>query len=352
MNKVAKIAFIQPFYQKTLGLWAVILVIGGVLMEAKQHVLLARFLFKYPVAFWLIPVMFLLFALVHLRIQVELLRRNNYLVFHQLGLFSEKDLSLFWAKIILANFSPFLIYFLFLSYFAWEQAAFGLGLVLWSSTMILLGYTFWKIRKTLHHPLREAIYYRPAIRWAFPRFTWILLSLKQHRPVMVLLTKASGLLLLNGFFYSYQSGTYDLRWLQFGILCVAYTQLPLIFEKTEKETGQQSWVLALPLTLKDKLGYQLGSLILLVSPELFFLVWKGAFSAFSTHLALGVLLLSFVCILQMLVYGKNEIIRLPHQAAALFFLAFLAIIFGIPWWMMALSFSILFFNQRRKSFQF
>jgi hypothetical protein len=352
MNKVAKFAFIQPFYQKTLGLWAVILVIGGVLMEAKQHVLLARFLFKNPEAFWIVPMMFLLFALVHLRIQLELLRRNNYLVFHQLGLFSEKDLSLFWAKIILANFSPILTYFLFLSYFAWEKAAFGLGLALWSSTIILLGFTFWKIRKTLHHPLREAIYHRPAIRWAFPRFTWILLSLRQHRPVLVLLTKASGILLLNGFFYSYQSGIYDLRWLQFGILCVAYTQLPLIFEKTEKETEQQSWVLALPLTLKEKLGYQLGSLILLVSPELFFLVWKGALSAFSTHLALGVLLLSFVCTLQVLVYSKNEIIRLPHQAGALFFLVFLAIIFGIPWWMVAGIASILFINQSTRAFGF
>jgi hypothetical protein len=352
MNKVAKIAFIHPFYQKTLGLWAVILMIGGVLMEAKQHVLLARFLFKNPVAFWIIPVMFLLFALVHLRIQVELLRRNDYLVFHQLGLFSEKDLSLFWAKIILANFSPILTYFLFLSYFAWEQGAFGLALALWSITMILLGYTFWKIRKTLHHPLREAIYHRPAIRWAFPRFTWILLSLRQHRPVLVLLTKASGLLLLNGFFYSFQSETYDLRWLQFGILCVAYTQLPLIFEKTEKETEQQSWILALPMTLKDKLGYQLGSLILLASPELFFLVWKGAIFGFSTHLALGVLLLSILCTLQVLVYSKNELIRLPHKSATLFFLIFLAIIFGIPWWILALLFSILFFNQERKSFQF
>lgn len=352
MNKAAIDAFVRPFYQMTLGFWAVILLIGGVLMEAKQHVLLARFLFTTPEAFWLIPVLLLLYGLLHLRIQLELLRRNDYLVFHHLGLFPEKDLRLFWSQIILANFSPILTYFLFLSYFAWEQKALVPGFALWVSIVTVLGYTFWKIRKTLHHPLREAIIHRPAVRWAFPRFTWILLSLRQHRPVLVLLTKAFGLLFLNGFFYSFLSGGYDFRWLQFGILCVAYIQLPLIFEKTEKEIEHQTWTLALPLTLKDKLGYQLGSLMLLIGPELFFLVWKGVLSTVSENLMLGILLLSFISTLQVLVYGKKESSSFPNLAATLFFGLFLAIIFGLPWWIMALAFSVLLVNQERRAFHF
>ena len=352
MNKVAIIAFVRPFYQKTLGFWAAILLIGGVLMDAKQHVLLGQFVFKNPGAFWLIPVLLLFFGLIHLRIQVEFLRRNDYLVFHHLGLFSGKELSVFWIQIILANFSPILTYFLFLTYFAWEQAAFSLGFSLWASTLILLGYTFWKIKKTLQQPLREVLVTRPAFRWAFPRFTWTLLSLRQHRPVLVLLTKALGLFLLNGFFYSFQSGGYDSRWLQFGILCVAYVQLPLILEKTEKEIEQQSWTLALPLTLKDKLNYQLASLLLLVIPELFFLGWKGGLSTYSENLILGILLLSFLSALQVLVYRKKESSNLPNLAAAVFFLFFLAIIFGLPWWMVALVISVLFINQERRAFQF
>ncbi|MBS4073328.1 MAG: hypothetical protein KGZ90_18515 [Algoriphagus sp.] len=350
MNKVAILTFVRPFYQKTLGFWAVILLVGGVFMEAKQHVLLGRFLFKNPVAFGIVPVLLLFFSLIHLRILQDLLRRMDYLVFHQLGLFPKKELRLFWSQIILSNYSPILTYFLFLSYFAWEQKAFDLGLYLWISTLILLGFTYWKIRQTLHLPLNEALVTRPAVRWAFPRFTWILLSLRQHRPILVLLTKAGGLLLLNGFFYSFQSGGYDWRWLQFGVLCVAYVQLPLIFEKSEKELTQQSWTLALPLSWKNKLAYQMGSLILLIIPEMFFLGWKGIPSANPEYLVLAILLLVFISSLQLLVYRKKESSSFPNLAAGMFFGLFLAIIFSVPWLIFVFGVSFLFIHQSNRAF--
>ena len=352
MNKVAILAFIRPFYQRTLGFWAAILLIGGVLMDEKQHVLLSRFLIKNPVAFCFIPVLLLFYSLIHLRIQQELLRRNNYLVFHQLGLFPKKELRLFWNRIILVNFSPFLTYFLFLSYFIWEKKAFDLGIILWMSTLILMGFTYRKIRQTLHYPLKEAFVTRPAVRWAFPRFTWILLSLRQHRPILVLLTKATGLLLLNGFFYSFQSGGYDWRWLQFGILCVSYVQLPLIFEKTEKEITQQSWMLALPLTWKNKLGYQMGSLTLLAIPELFFLGWKGVLLTAPENLVLAILLVAFISALQLLVYRKKESSSFNNLAAAMFFGLFLAVIFNVPWWAFVFGVSFLFIHQSNRPFGF
>ncbi|GAB2498297.1 MAG: hypothetical protein EP311_11715 [Cytophagales bacterium] len=352
MNKVAILAFIRPFYQRTLGFWAAILLIGGVLMDVKQHVLLSRFLIKNPVAFCFIPVLLLFYSFIHLQIQQELLRRNNYLVFHHLGLYAKKELRLFWSRIILLNFSPILTYFLFLSYFIWEQKAFDLGITLWMSTLILLGFTYRKIRQTLHYPLKEAFVTRPTVRWAFPRFTWILLSLRQDRPLLVLLTKATGLLLLNGFFYSFQSGGYDWRWLQFGILCVAYVQLPLIFEKTEKEITQQSWILALPMTWKNKLGYQMGSLTLLTVPELFFLGWKGVLLTSPENLVLAILLVTFISALQLLVYRKKESSSFPNLAAAMFFGLFIAIIFNVTWWILALPISVLLVKQAKGAFQF
>lgn len=352
MNKVAILAFVRPFYQRTLGFWSAILLIGGVLMDEKQHVLLSRFLIKNPVAFCFIPVLLLFYSLIHLRIQQELLRGNNYLVFHHLGLYAEKELRLFWSRIILANFSPILTYFLFLSYFIWEKKAFDLGITLWMSTLILLGFTYGKIRQTLHRPLKEAFVTRPAVRWAFPRSTWILLSLRQHRPILVLLTKACGLLLLNGFFYSFQSGSYDWRWLQFGILCLAYVQLPLIFEKTEKEITQQSWILALPLSWKNKLGYQMGSLILLIIPELFFLGWKGILSTYPENLVCAILLVAFISALQLLVYRKKESSSFPNLALTMFFGLFLAIIFSLPWWAFVFGVSFLFFQQSKRAFGF
>lgn len=350
MDKLALLAFVRPFYQKTLGFWTLILLIGGVLMEPAQHILIGRFLFKNPLAFWLLPTSILLFGWIHLRIQVELVRKNEYLIFHQLGLFSTLDFRRFWSQILLLNFSPFLGYFLFLSYFAWEQKALFLGMLLWLLSFGVIFFNFILIQKTLHQPLKETIIHRPSVRWTFPRFTWIILSIRNHRPILFLLTKAFSLLLLNGFFFSFQSGDYDIRWLQFGVLIVTYVQLPLILEKSDRELTHQSWTLGLPLSLDSKLGYQLGSLAMLVFPELLFLVWKGLISSNFENLLLAILLLSFSCALQVLVYRKRESSSFSNLAAAMFFGLFLAIIFNLPWWAFVIGISFLFIHQSKRAF--
>ena len=352
MDKLAVLAFVRPFFQKTLGFWTLVLLIGGVLMEPAQHFLIGRFLFKNPLAFWLLPTSILLFGWTHLRIQLELVRKNEYLIFHHLGVLSRNDFRGFWSKILLLNFSPILAYFLFLSFFAWEQKALFLGGVLWLATLGVFLFNFVVIQKTLYQPLKEVIIHRPAVRWTFPRFTWILLSLRQHRPVLFLLSKASSLLLLNGFFYSFLSGDYDIGWLQFGVLCISFIQLPLILEKTEKELAQQPWTLGLPLSLGNKMGYQAGSLALMVFPELLFLVWKTSLSSNFENLLLAILLLSFSCALQVLVYRKRESSSFPNLAAAMFFGLFLAIIFSLPWWAFVIGISFLFIHQSKRAFGF
>lgn len=319
-------------------------------MEPAQHILIGRFLFKNPLAFWLLPTSILLFGWIHLRIQVELVRKNEYLIFHQLGLFSTLDFRRFWSQILLLNFSPFLGYFLFLSYFAWEQKALFLGMLLWLLSFGVIFFNFILIQKTLHQPLKETIIHRPSVRWTFPRFTWIILSIRNHRPILFLLTKAFSLLLLNGFFFSFQSGDYDIRWLQFGVLIVTYVQLPLILEKSDRELTHQSWTLGLPLSLDSKLGYQLGSLAMLVFPELLFLVWKGLISSNFENLLLAILLLSFSCALQVLVYRKRESSSFPNLASAMFFGLFLAIIFNLPWWAFVIGISFLFIHQSKRAF--
>lgn len=352
MNKVAVHAFIRPFYQKTMGLWAFVLIFGGVLMEWKQHVLLGRFFFKNPIAFWLLPAAFLVFSLVHLRIQLGQLRKNNYLIFHQLGLFTRNESGKFWSQIILSNHSPLLAYFFFLSFFAWEQNKIPQGTILWLSVICLLGFNLWKIQRTLHFPLKEEVIKQPSVRWTFPRFTWVILSMRQNRPILLLLTKALGLLLLNGFYLSFQSGGYDFRWMQFGILCVSYLQLPLILEKTDTEVQRQSWVLALPLQLSHKLGYQLGSLGILIFPELLFLGWKGFHAShLNEYLILGIQCLSFVAGLQLLAYQKGKRFKFPQLVAGAFFLAFLGIVYGLPWIGFSIPIALLFLIQMRSPYQ-
>jgi hypothetical protein len=126
----------------------------------------------------------------------------------------------------------------------------------------------------------------------------------------------------------------------------------LILDKTEKELAQQPWTLGLPLSLGNKMGYQAGSLALMVFPELLFLVWKTSLSSNFENLLLAILLLSFSCALQVLVYRKRESSSFPNLAAAMFFGLFLAIIFSLPWWAFVIGISFLFIHQSKRAFGF
>lgn len=353
MDKIGVFAFIRPFYSKTLGLWALMLIVGGVLMEVRQHILIGRFFFKNPIVFWILPLVIILFGWIHLTIQKKLLQSPEYLVFHQLGLFSKKDFWLFWSRVLLANFSPLLVYFLFLSYFAWEQQALLKGGIFWGTILVTLLFNYLQIRQILIKPLKEQTIYRPFFPRPFPRFTWVLLSLRQNRPILLLITKAFSLLVLNGFFFSFQSGNYDLRWLQFAILSVSFVQFPLLLEKTEKEIEVQTWLLSLPLPIPVKLVYQIGSLILLVFPEIFFLSWKGLNSSFpADYIILAIVLISDMIALQFLIYQKKTVSSFPNWLAGLFFLLFLGVIFGFPWWIFFLLTFALLIHQIRSPYHF
>jgi hypothetical protein len=244
-------------------------------------------------------------------------------------------------------------YFLFLSYFAWEQKNWTQGLILWLTVVGMVLFTHRKIQNTLHHPLKESFIRRPPVRWTFPHFTWIILSLRQNRPILLLLSKVLSLLLLNGFYYSFQTGSYDLRWLQFGMLLVAYLQLPLLLEKTESELQRQSWMLSLPLGMEHKLGYHLGSFCLLIFPELLFLAWKGWISGeMKDYLILGILALSFLMSLQLVVYKEGLSSAFLSWVVGIFFLFFLGIVFGLPWFLFSAPIALLFLNRISSAYQF
>lgn len=353
MSKVETLAFVRPFYQRTLGFWAFALIVGGVFMEVGQHVLLGRFFFKSPIAFWILPICVIVFGLVHLRIQLGLLRSKEYLIFHHLGLLPKTEFLKWWSKIILANYSLTLAYLLFLSHFAWELNNWSHGLILWLTVVGMVFFTFTKIRKTVSNPLSESIIRRPPIHRTFPRFSWILLSVRQHRPLLLLLSKVLSLLLLNGVYYSFQTGIYDFRWLEFGTLVLAYTQLPLLLEKAESEIKEQSWLLSLPLKVSHKAGYHLGSIALLILPELLFLGWKGWNSgALTDYLILSVLTLAFLIALHLLVYWDGLSTTFVQKLAGVFFLFFFAILFGLPWLLLCMPIVILFHLHLRSSYRF
>jgi hypothetical protein len=351
MNNIHFKAFVIPFYRSLLGFWILALVFGGVFMELKQHILLGKFLFEHPLAFSILPVGFILYAGFHLRLQQRILRSREYQIFHQTALLPFRIFGKIWTAILLSNHLILIAYLAFLSFFGLEKNAWVLVTILWLTVVLALGISVLLLHRHLSQPLKEAVLTRPRWKGTLPQISWFALELRQSRPILLLLTKGISLLLLNGFFLSYQSGSYDHRWLEFGVLCVSFFQVPILMEKNEFENNRLAWFSNLPTPFAKKMLTHLGTLALIVFPEIVFLLWKGGqLPAWEIQVSLPLYLIALVLALQALLY------RLPGHAflqfaSGLFFGYFLLILFGVPWILPVLGSFLFFAWQIRSPFQ-
>ncbi|GAA0878280.1 hypothetical protein GCM10009119_12480 [Algoriphagus jejuensis] len=344
-------SFVIPFYRSLLGFWILVLVFGGVFMELKQHILLGRFLFTHALPFAILPIGFLLYSGFHLRYQQLLLRRREYHIFHQTALLPFSSFGKDWTSIFLANHALLIAYLAFLSFFGVEKSAWVQLAILWLTIAISWFSTVKLMHRHLAKPLKEAVLLRPRWKKPLPRFSWFVLELRQNRPILLLLTKGLSLLLLNGFFLLFHSGSYDHRWLEFGILSVAFFQIPLLLEKNEFENSRLDWFKSLPSTFSQKLFVHLGSIILVLFPELLFLLWNGVrLSGEAFFISLPLMLISFVIALLGLIYNRPAD-SFFQFAFGSFMLFFLVILFGVPWIIPVVASSIFFAFQVKSPFQ-
>lgn len=320
-------------------------------MELKQHILLGKFLFEHPLAFSILPVGFLGYAGFHLRFQLLILRSREYRFFHHTALLPFRIFGKSWTVVLLSNHLILIGYLAFLSFFGLEKNTWTLLVILWFTVLLAFGISVWLIHRHLGKPLKETVLIRPRWKGTLPKITWFALELRQNRPILLLLTKGLSLLLLNGFFLSYQSGSYDQRWLEFGVLCVAFFQIPILMEKNEFENSRMEWFRNLPRPFTQKMLTHLGTLVLVLLPELLFLLLKGGQqSGLDVLISLPLFLISLVLALQALVY------RFPGNSffqfgVGLFFGSFLLILFGVPWIFPVLGSLLFFASQIRSPFQ-
>ena len=159
---------------------------------------------------------------------------------------------------------------------------------------------------------------------------WFLLHLRENRTLLILAVKIISIILLNGFFYIYSGGGYDLRWLEFGLLCPAFIHFPIWLEKETFESEQLSFFRNMPLSYSRKLGQHSVSILLILFPEFALLVYKfGANGNLTDLLFLLLLLIS----INMGIYGLIKWRTAQERALKLgyivFFFLFLLVIFGV-----------------------
>ncbi|EPR65533.1 hypothetical protein [Cyclobacterium qasimii] len=163
------------------------------------------------------------------------------------------------------------------------------------------------------------------------RAYWLIVHLKENRPLLLLASKIFLLILLQLFFYSYTTDTYDERWLQFGMLCAVFINFPIWLEKKEFEQGKLGYFLNLPRPFLRKAWLHFYSTLQILAPELLYLlIHFPDLSDVRQVLSLLLLLISLNLGLYALINATKASAYLPRNAVISFFSLFFLIIFGFP----------------------
>lgn len=330
MNELFFKSFVIPFYRAFLGFFILVIVVFGVFMELKQHLRIAERVLQSPVSFYPILLVFLVYSVAQQRFLFRLLNDKRYRVFHDLGFLSWSQLGRNFLPVWLANHVLVLCYSVLLTYVGLgAKAGEKLG-ILWLLLIVIFLAEVTLLHSKIKKPFPDFIRVRTRLFKKLGVEFWFLMYLKEKRTLLLLAVKLVSIILLNGFFYFYYDGGYDLRWLEFGLLCAAYVHFPLWLEKHSFESRQLTYFHAMPISYWMKLGQHSKTLIIILLPELVLMVYK--FGNRENLANLFFLLVLFIA-LNMGMYGlvkwRNGLANSLNSAYLIFFMLFLLVIFGI-----------------------
>jgi len=345
-------SFVLPFYKAFLGFFILVILISGVFMEFRQHLLIAERVLENDFAFLIVVGLFLIFGVFQIRFQISLMNETRYRVFHSLAFLSVPKLLKIFLGIWSKTHALLLIYTIFLTFVAINSGGLIKPILLWLILVGIFSIDFWIIYSKIRRPFPERVISKSVL---FPKIGfefWFVKHLSSKRPILLLGEKFISLLLLNGLIISFESGNYDLRWIAFGLLSTAFLHYPIWLEKVRFETAELSWFLNLPRSMALKTRQHLVSFMILLLPELILIGLKFSSTAQpfdSLNLSLFFIAMNFG--LYGMVVFQSENINWTKIMIGAFFLIFLLILFSIPFWLTALLGLAAFFFPVKSSYR-
>ena len=329
-------SFVIPFYKAFLGFFMLVILISTVFMEFKQHVMLAERVLENDQFFLGVLGAFSIFEIFQERYQLTLMNDLRYRVFHSLAFFSIPKLLKIQLSIWTKTHALLLIYAVFLSYIGLHSQSLLKPILLWFFVLGVFSLEFTLFYFKLRRPFPDKVISKAILFPRIPFGFWFLKHLATNRPMLIIAVKLVSLILLNGFFFSYESGGYDLRWIAFGLLCAGFIHFPVWMEKVRFDVEELGYFLNLPRSLFLKIRHQLTSLILFILPELILIGIKFKTQDFGLiALNLSFFFVSLNLGLLGLVVFQSQHIDWTKAIIGAFFLPFLVILFSVPLYLIA-----------------
>ncbi|WP_146613768.1 hypothetical protein [Algoriphagus yeomjeoni] len=323
-------SFAIPFYKAFLGFFILIILVFGVFMELKQHLMIAERLLQNTIGFYSILLIFLAFAIAQQRFQLRLMNDKRYRIFHHLGFLTWRQLAWSFLPVWVSNHLLILLYGALLSFVAIGINTGGKLVLLWifiaGIFLADLTLTYLKLKK----PFPDFIRVRSTIFKKLKFQFWFLMHLREKRTLLILGVKLFSIILLNGFFYAFSTGRYDLRWLEFGLLCASFAHFPIWLDKHAFESGQLSYFYAMPLRFGWKFKQHSTTILLILLPEFMLLIYKiGSIENLANLLFLLFLFQGLNMGIYGLIKGRKALSESLTSGYLAFFILFLLVIFNL-----------------------
>lgn len=342
---------VYPFYKAYLGFFILMVVVLGVFMELKQHVMIAKKVLENNHWFLGIMLAFVIYSIFQFRFQRKLLLNHKYQIFQKLSFLPFSAFSKHFLPVWASNHALLILYSILLSVVCFQIHSWPKLILVWGILAISLILSVFYTYQTLKGFYPEKLISRTRLIKVKPFFLWFPTHLKENRPLLLLGIKAFCLFLMSGFFYSYFLGGYDSRWLAFGLLVCAFINYPILLEKLEFTENQLYYFRNLPLSYAKKILREFLIFMILISPEILLLIYQG--SALENRMD-QFNLISFWMGLNFGLYALILFVKEnpnPTLFIISFFSLFLAIIFGINLLLLAIGLFLIFGISIRSPYQ-
>lgn len=332
---------VREFYRANAGLFFLVIGIGAGFMRSYEHVALAEFFSASPILM-LVPILvWTIYTFNVMKFNRDVLKRNeNEFIFHITLLPpSQKWIALFVA--LFYQLLPAILYGIFLMAFAIKNDFKDTLLMIIASLLLLIFVGSFALSYSLHNPNQEkktgalTKFLNVSFTKPYPLFfpEWI----ARREPLMFLGTKVFSSLILLGVTQLYKTDVYDLRLLGLGVVIAFSAQVVLVWEIHRFDNFHFSLNRNLPTPFTQRLFYFLGTLLILIIPELGMIIknFPAEFDIWSLISSI-----TFALSIPIFFYGLLYIKDLDQEKFTPFVFFFsitwiLLVLFKIPLWVIA-----------------
>jgi hypothetical protein len=323
---------VREFYLANTGLFLLVIAFAGGFMRSYDHIALAEFFISSPLVL-MIPIGFwFLYNLKVINFNWERIKQNENEFIFCFMLFPVSKQWWMAIRVVVIQLLPVFLYGLFLSLLAWKHEMFNSIVVILIALKILVSTGAYHLIWSLHNPNYEkkvsfiSRFLNLQFEKAFPLFfiEWM----ARHEFVMLLGTKFFSALIILSITALYKTDIYDLRLLSIGIIIVSAANTGLIHAMHHFENFHLSWLKGLPLPFLKRIFYSLLTIVIILLPEMAFLVQNFPTGLGWHNLAISAFFLfSIALLIYGLLYAKD---RNQQEIMTLIFYC------GIGWFVLVL----------------